>query len=459
MRLHSKIRLALIVLSVGTASCSTRPAVYERPLLDLPAAAANPLTIERQWWKAFGNPALDDLIEEALANNLDLAKAAANLAEARANAGVARAYLTPRVDSVAGAAVKQRELTFALTDQDFNHVSSTATAGVAVNWEIDLWGRIRQMNDAALARLAASAHARRAVALSISAAVAETWFQLRNLDAKLAITRNAVANLKAIADLEYKRWRAEAGTELNYRKSLAEAAAAEARIPGLEAAVSRTELAIRQLVGRSPRAMTSALPRGGEPALPQTAREVDSTLLLRRPDVASAELVLAAAHADVNSVRAEYYPRLTLSLMAGIIATSSKAISGMPLFWDTSLGLGAPLFDGGLLDAKTAGAKARRQLALANYQYAVTVAFRETYEALAMLEASDRQFSATVQEVYTRRKSLALTQKSLDAGRSSKFDVFSETIVLLNSEMSMSDARLNQLTARCQYYKALGGGY
>ena len=198
---------------------------------------------------------------------------------------------------------------------------------------------------------------------------------------------------------------------------------------------------------------------GGDATVPDAARAVDSTLLLRRPDVASAELVLAATHADVNSVRAEFYPRLTLSLMAGIIATSSKVISGMPLFWDTSFGLGAPIFDGGLAQSKTAGAEARRQLALANYQYAVSVAFRETYEALAMLDASDRQFKANAQEVETRRKSLSLTQKSLDAGRSSKFEVFSETIVLLNSEISLTDARLNQLTARCQYYKALGGGY
>lgn len=459
MRLRINAFRLFALSATCLAACSTAPPPYERPRIDLPQAPAAALTIERQWWKAFADPALDGLIEEALANNLDLAKAAANIEEARANAGMARSLSTPRIDGAFSTGAKQRELTFALTDQDINRTTTSTTAGAALNWEIDLWGRIRQMNAAAKARLAASEQMQGAVALSLTSAVAESWFQLRNLDEKLVVTRNAANYLKSISDLEYRRWQAAAGTELAYRKSLAELATTEAQIPGLEAAITRTEWGLKQLIGRSPLAMTQALPRESPLVVPPVPRDLDPALLLRRPDVAAAEMLLVAAHADVGSVRAELYPRLNLSLAAGIIATSSKAISGMPIFWDASLGLGAPLFDGGQLDAKVSASEARREFAIANYRYAVSLAFREAYEAQALLDTSDRQFRSSEQEVIARRKSLELTQKSHDAGRSSKFDVFAENLVLLNAERTLLDARLNQLVARARYFKAMGGGF
>jgi len=338
-------RSVLLLVVLGTSACSTVWPEYERPPLELPAEPAKPLSIDRQWWKAFEDPVVNTLVDEALLHNWDIAKAAANVAEARANVGSAQALLSPRVDGAINAASSQRQLS--LGSKDFDDVVSTGSIGAAVNWEIDLWDRIRQMNDAALARFAASEHARNATTLSISSLVADTWFQLRVLDAKLLVTRAAAANMKSVADLELRRWKAEVGTELAYIQSLAEYKATEARVPTFEEAVSQTELALKLLVGRSPRAIGEPVPRpslqklrgedlpeGSMPMVPQTPREVDSILLLRRPDVASAELLLVAAHADVNSARAEFYPRLTLSLLAGFVASTSSAISGMPLFWE-----------------------------------------------------------------------------------------------------------------------------
>jgi multidrug efflux system outer membrane protein len=297
------------------------------------------------------------------------------------------------------------------------------------------------------------------VDLSISSLVAETWFQLRGLDAKLAITRDAAASLKYATDLEYRRWKAEAGTELAYSQSLAEYSATAARLPDIEGAISNTELALKLLVGRSPRGMSDVVPRGERMKLPETPREVDSTLLLRRPDVASAELLLVAAHADVNSARAEFYPRLTLSLLAGFVASTSNAISGMPLFWDASAGLVGPIFDGGLVQSKVDGAEARREKALAHYQYTVSSAFRDTYQALVLLDTSDRQVKSREDEVTTRKRAQVLAEKSYDAGRTSKFEVLTESIRVLNSQLFLVDAKFNQFTARSQYYKALGGGF
>ncbi len=461
MPITSRIFIRSVFLScfIGLAGCTVLWPAHETPSMDLPAPALQPLSIDRQWWKAFGDPALNQLVDDALINNLDLAKAAANIEEARANAGAARALLSPRVDGVAKVGATQRQLTYAASQDEINQVTATASVGAAISWEIDLWGRIRQMNDAALARLSASEHTRNATALSVSSAVVDTYLQLRTLDTKLVMTRDAARDLKYAANLEYRRWKAEAGTELAYRQSLAEWSATEARIPGIEAAIAKTELALHILVGRSPRQMAEHLVRGAQPGVPDTPREFDSALLLRRPDVASAEQMLVAAHADVNATRAERYPRLNLSLLAGLIASSSNLITGFPLFWDAAAGLSGPIYDAGLIQSKTEGAEARRERAVAHYRYTVSVAFRDTYEAMILRNTSDSQVASSEAEVATRKQSLVLTQKSYDAGRSSKFEVLSESIKVLNAQLSLADARQNQLLARSQYYKALGGGF
>lgn len=419
-----------------------------------------PLSIDRQWWQAFGDPDLDRLVEDALANNLDLAKAAANIDEARANAGVARALLSPRVDALGKASATKRQLSIGGTSEDLDKTTTTTAAGLGVSWEIDLWGRIRQSHEAALARLAASEHTRNATVLSVSSAVVESYFQLLALDNKLRITRDAQRNLKTVSDLELRRWKADVGTEFAYRQSLAELASTEARLPDLELAIAKTELALHILAGRSPRRLSEPVARiAVMPTLPAVPGEFDTALLLRRPDVASAEQMLVAANADVNAARAEQRPRLTLSLLAGLIASSSSAISGFPLYADLSAGLTAPIYDAGLLQSKADAAEARKAKALAHYRYTVSLAFRDTYEAMILRESSDRQYLSIQNEVDIRKKSLVLAEKSYEAGRTSKFEVLSEMIKVLNTQLALTDARQNQLLARSQFYKALGGGF
>lgn len=461
----SKTTLAVCIAALSLSGCASWwPEPWpkqETPAIDLPASTAlAPLSIDRQWWKAFGDPHLDQLVDDALANNLDLAKAAANIEEARANAGVAKAMLSPRLDAVAQAGATQRQVSFGSTEEDINKLSSSAAVGLGLSWEIDLWGRIQQTNEAALARLAASEHTRNATTLSVSSAVVETYFQLLAADNKLRITKDAVNNLKAVSELELRRWKADVGTEYAYRQSLAELASTQARIPTIASAVARTELALHILAGRSPRQMREVVGRIGVlPSLPTVPAEFATELLLRRPDVASAEQMLIASNADLNAARAEQRPRLNLSLLAGLIATSSNVITGFPLYADLSAGLSAPIYDAGLLQSKAEAAEARKAKALAHYRYTVSIAFRDTYEAMILRESSDQQYVSLQTELDTRRKSLALAEKSYEAGRSSKFEVLSEMIKVLNAQVAMTDARQNQFVARAQVYKALGGGF
>lgn len=459
--LYSRYICALIVTGLTVLSaCSTTQKTYSPPKIDLPTTTASKAQhIDREWWKAFGDPLLNQLVADALINNFDLAKAAANVQEARANAGTAQSLLSPRLDGVGKANASKRRASFVSTDNDLSKTSSYLAGGLAVNWEIDLWGRIRSLNDAALAQLAASEHTQNANKLAVASAVVDTYMQLIGLDQQLAITQDAVKNLKAASNLEFRRWKAEAGTEMNYRQSLAELAATEARVPSIKEAIAKTELALKVLVGFSPRQMGEALPRGKSPQVPVVQKEIDFTLLMRRPDIASAEQLLLATNADINALRAEAYPRLTISLLAGIIAASSAAISGAPVFFDTTAGLAAPIFDAGQVQSKVDGAEARREKAVAHYRYTTSVAFRETYEAMVQLETSDQQVAATEKEVALRQRTLALMEKSYDAGRSSKYEVLSETIKVLNTQLTLANARQLQLIARSQYFKALGGGF
>lgn len=441
------------------AACSAPGPKYERPELELPAPPARAVKVERNWWSAFADPALDALIREALKNNWDLAKAAASVEEARAATSSARALKGPRLDGQASINASQRQLTVGLAERDIERTVTTSSLGAVANWEVDLWGRVKSLNDAAIARLNASEHARDAVELSIASTVTETWFQLRATEEQIRLSREAVDTLKAVSDLEYRRWKAKAGTELAYRQSVAEVASVESRIPYLEGAALRTELALRMLIGRSPRAMTSPLDRSGSINLPSIPAEVDAELLLRRPDVALAELQLVAAHIDVSTVRAERYPRLNLSLLAGLMTSTGSAISGMPFYWGAGADLMGPIYDGGLNDAKVDSAEARRQRAIAQYRQTVSLAFKDTYEALLLTETSDRQYTSIEQEIAARKVSLALTEKSYAAGRSSKYEVLSETIKVLNADMSLANAKLDQFIARTRYFKAVGGGF
>lgn len=459
MKNRNAVRFLGIALSMAVAGCTNLWPQYERPAIQLPEPAAAPrsVMIDRQWWRAYGDPLLDSLVEQALVNNWDLAKAAANVAEARAAVATASSQLVPRLDGVATASSTRRDVSAGPFEKD--KPVGTGAIGVAASWEIDLWDRIGQMNEAALARLASSEHTRDAVTLSISSLVVDAWLQLHSLDRKLATTRAAAAGLKAAAALEYRRWKAGVGTELAYSQAVAEAASTEARIPVLETALVQSELALKLLVGRSPRAMPDPVARGAAPVLPQTPREVDSMRLLHRPDVASAEQLLVASHADVNSARAEFYPRLNLSALVGFVTSSSKAISGMPMFWDASAGLTGPLFDGGLVQSRVDAAEARKARALAHYQSTVSAAFRDTYLALALLDTTDRQVASFEEEVATRKRAAELAERSYEAGRTSKFEVLTEQVRVLNAQTFLIDARYYQFASRGLYFKALGGGY
>lgn len=449
---------------VCLSSCSHLSEEYHRPELDLPSApegfAEN--ISSQAWWESFGDLELNTWIEEALEHNWDIVKAQARIEEANAGMVSVRSLQTPRIDAVGNISSSRYKIGTNTAIDELDRVTRTASFGLALNWEIDLWGRIKQLNAGAKARWEASQLMKDATALSLSGLVADSYFQWRTLQDKLSITRDGITQLQALTDLEYRRWKAGLGTELKYSQSLAELNAVESQLPLLIEATNRAELTLKVLAGQSPRnltkasAMNSAM-KTAKIKIPATPVLLDTQLLLRRPDVASAESNLKAAYADVNVSRLERYPRINLSVLAGLLASSSAAISGVPIWLDSGLGAAAPIFDSGLNASKIDASVARRDYASAQYQQTVLQAYRELHEALLAQKSSDQYVQLTEVELASRQNALRLTEKSHQAGRTALYEVLSERLKVLHTKLALSDAKQAQLVSRSRFFKAIGG--
>jgi multidrug efflux system outer membrane protein len=464
MIIKSKERLAGAVCAIAwlVSGCAGPVKPYEAPVLELPpepSAAVVPV-LEPEWWRAFNDPVLNAWVQEALARNWDVLKAATQVAEAQAGLQSAQALNSPRLDAVADVGVHQRRIGLANREQEFNQQTRSASVGAALSWEWDLWGRVEQVNAAAQARAESAEQVRQATALSVAAWVSQTYFQWRTLQDKWRIAQSALQQLDRVSELERRRWQAGLGTELAYRQTLAEAASVRAQITPLEAGMAQVGLALQALAGRSPRELTPQLPDSPASvvALPVLPSVVDTRVLLRRPDVAAAEWGVQAEHANWNVSQAQRYPRLSLNLVGGLLASSSALISGLPLSFEATAGAGLPIFDGGALDAQVQAAQARRERAVVQYRQTVMQAHREVHDAVLQVHSSDRHAAALLQELGLRQQALALAQRSYQAGRSSQYEVLSETVKVLQVQWAMSDTRQSQWVARSQFYKAMGGG-
>ncbi|TDR30765.1 efflux transporter outer membrane subunit [Hydromonas duriensis] len=446
--------------SLFLLGCSHLSEDYKAPDLELPSVpeGVKQSISSTSWWASFGDPVLNGWEQEALAHNWDLVKAYARMEEARAGLASTQSLITPRVDVVGGLSGSRYKVGTNTSVDELNRLTRSASVGLALNWELDVWGRVKQLNEGAKARWSSSELMQDATALSISGLVADTYFQWRTLQSKLAITRDAVEQLKKITDLERRRWKAGLGTELSYSQSLAELDSVESKLPLLVEAVGRAELALQVLAGRPPRDIEQALPKKTAAIkVPATPKVLDTQLLLRRPDVAAAEWALKAAYADVNVSRLERYPRLNLSILGGLLASSSAAIAGVPLWLDTGLNAAAPLFDGGLNASKVDASLARRDYAKAQYHQAVLQAYRDLQEAVLAQTSSDRYVLMVEKELASRERALQLTQKSRDAGRSSQYEVLAEQLKVLQAKLTLSDAKQAQWLSRSHFFKAIGG--
>ncbi|MCD2322954.1 efflux transporter outer membrane subunit [Sphingomonas sp. IC-56] len=409
------------------------------------------VAVQPGWWNAFGDPVLSDLVARALANNPDIALAAARIEEARAQERLARAVLSPDVS--AGASAAQSRSVGAL-GSPIEQTQASPTLSVA--YELDLFGRNRPAREATRLGTVAAQAARDAAALTIASTTASSYLTLRALDSRLQVARDTLAARSEA--LRVARRRAETGytSRLELNQAEAEYRATAQVVPQTELAIRRSENALSVLLGVAP----AAIPRGrtlAELVLPAVPGGLPSDLLRRRPDIFAAEARIAASDARLESARAQFLPRINLTGTAGV-ALSSVLADPISLF---SLGgsILAPIFDSGRLRAGVETAASQRDQAAIQYRTNVLTAFREVEDGLA---AVDRQARVEA-EVRAQRAALAeaLVHASnrYRAGYASYIEQLDAQRGLLSADLTLIQARLDRLTALVDLYRAFGGGW
>ncbi len=452
--------LALALL----AGCAVGPDYAQPPLTvpdqfrDIPGPPEPPASLADQpWWDVFGDPVLKQLIDEALAGNYDVRIAAWRVDEFRANAGIARSEFFPAINYGGGFSRGRTSV----------HVppNSTATgnlwdANVNFGWELDVWGRIRRLNESAKALYLSSEDARRGVLITLVSDVARTYFTIRELDAELEITKKTVASFQETYDL-FKR-KLDQGAASAVETSYAAAALGEvaAQVPEIERRIEANENQLSLLLGRNP----GPIPRGEsietQPVPPEVPPGLPSELLQRRPDVRQAEEDLIAANALVGVATANFFPRISLTGFFGAVGPElDNFFYPAGKAWSIAAGLLGPLFQGGRLRAEYGVAYAQWEQSKAAYEQVVTSAFAETTTVLyarSKIAASIAEFESAVQAY---REMVRLSQVRYDSGLADYFEVLYSMQLLFPAEIALARARLDLLNDYVDIYRALGGGW
>ncbi len=464
-----KPAIAALGLAAFLAGCTGLNPDYTRPAVDLPEAWRDAPTEgvraqEASWWKVYGDPVLDRLIEEALANNASVMLALARVDEARAALGATSAEQRPYVTAGANrnrTRLSQRGATPLPPGFDPEHNDTRVSADVS--YEIDLWGRLRNATQAARAELLATQAARETVRIALTSDVVQGYFALRALDAQLAATRRSLATRTEALELQKKRAQLGDISEYDYRQLEADVAAERAQVPVLEQQRAQQENALAVLLGRSPRAIyEGALEAGTDPEEQTVAIVVPSglpsDLLLRRPDLVQAEQTLIAANARVAVARAAYFPRISLT---GSLGSESVALSdlftGPAGIWQAAIAVSQPIYGGGRFDAQVEAAGARERQALAQYRLAIQNAFRDVRNALVAQAKARERLAAEGDRAAALRTTLRFARLRYVNGMTSQLEVLDAERNLLAAEQNRIDALRAQRAAIADLFKALGG--
>ena len=452
--------LAVAVLAGAVlAGCAMGPN-YRRPPVAVPdrfygeQAAAEARTLaDLPWWEVFDDPVLEGLVAEALKNGYETRLAASRVEEARARYGVARSDLFPVAGYQAGWE-RTRLDQFANPD---NKTDTKWTAKMGFSWELDLWGRIRRLNEAARARYLATEEARRGVLLSLTSDVATAYFELRELDAELEIARRTTAAFQDTYDLFNRRLEGGAASALETSRAEASLGQVAAQIPELERAIVARENQINLLLGRRPQPIPRESPVASLP--PAIPAGLPSTLLERRPDLREAEQQLVAANAGIGAAKAAFFPTLRLTGLFGNVSPELGEVFKNGKTWSLATSVLGPLFTGGSLKRGYEITKAQWEQATILYEAAVTNALAEVSTALvsrAKLVETERQRARTVAAY---REAVRLANLRYISGLSAYFEVLESQQQLFPAEITLAQTRRNQLIAVVDLYRALGGGW
>ncbi|MGD8174749.1 efflux transporter outer membrane subunit [Marinimicrobium sp. ARAG 43.8] len=418
-----------------------------------------------QWWTRFNDPTLNQLVERALDDSLELRVQLQRIEQARAELGLINADRWPTLSAQADASREQGSAATMPPELGGGQIRNQFSVSGVLSYELDLWGSLRRQREAAVALLAQTQYGTEAVRLNLVADVVTTYFNLRAAEQQLAITRETVESREQTLALEEIRAEGGASSPLQVRQARAELEGTRARLPQQEQQVNELRSALAMLVGYSPRELLSEWDFGDgkltDIRLPdQIPTVLPSELLQRRPDIRASESALIAATAQIGVAEASRFPSFNLTAMGG-----SAALEADDLFtaaaetWSVGASLAAPLLDFGRTRAAVLSAEAAVGQAEAEYQLAVASAFRDARDALALYRTSDRRVEAIRRQVDAIEETVELAQLQYDAGRIGFYELLDARRGLLEAELSLSQAVSDRLSATATLFKAMGGGW
>ena len=468
-----------LVAALSLAGCGIAPVGpnYARPKLDVPAALPmaasgnNLLSMGNglSYWKAFKDPTLDALLQEAALNSQDLVLASARIEEAIASLNQLTASLFPTVDANIGAtrrALSQNSATFNPAVKPY---SNDRQLGLTASYEIDFWGRLSRANEGARARILAQEASRGVLLTTLYSNVAQGYFLMRGLDAQQRLAEEILVTRQENVSLQEKRFKGGLTSQLDLSQAQSEAFAIATNLVQIKQARSNAEAILALLLGRSPSAIVKpSIARGADAessitvlyAAQAVPSNLPSDVLALRPDIVSAEQLLIAANADIGIARAAYFPRL--SLTAGV-GQQSKDLSSLfnasSLFWNFAGNLTAPIFRAGAIDAQVAAAEARQKQALAQYTQTVQAAFRDVHDALNNIDSGRDTVAFTNKRIDALKVTLRLAEVRYKGGYSNYLEVLNAQRDLTQAQSGLIDLQRTQLVSVISLYKALGGGW
>lgn len=465
---REKIRMlkaSVVILATIVAGCAVGPD-YRQPKSEVPPAfgsadaaylANDPLA---QFWTAFEDPALDELIVRALHFNHDLRIALANVNEARA---LRRESQFDRFPTVTANASRQK--TRLSADETVNGEVQRATlnrGSFDALWELDLFGRVRRSVEANRAFEQAEVEDLRAAQVSVVAEVARTYFELRGAQEQFAVAQRNAENQTETLKIAQVRLDAGRGTEFDTARAQSLLNTTLATLPELNAAVENSIHRLSVLVGQQPTALRDALlPVSALPELPRLVQiGKPEDLLRRRPDIGAAERRLAAATASIGVAKADWFPRVSFTGEIGFAASSGDRIGNaatQTYAFGPSISWAA--FDLGRVQARVRQAEAREQGAIAAYEQAVLRALEETESTLTSYRETRRRLDYLYASANASRRASELARKRFDGGAADFLDVLDSERSQLEVEANLSRARTTAATNLIAVYKALGGGW
>ena len=466
--MHRLIFSALALLALS--ACSLAPD-YSRPEVPVPtawpegpayqetAAPTDRAVADIPWQEFFVDPQLQKLIALALENNRDLRVAVLNIERSRALYRIQRADLLPQVDALGEGS--GRRVPADLAGNGNAETLHQYRADLAVSaYELDLFGRVRSLNEQALEQYLATEQARRSVQISLVSEVAANYLTLAADQERLSLAKETLANYQVSFDLTRSRFEAGVANALDYNQAKATVEAARGEIARYTTFVAQDENALNLVVGTPlpaellPSALSETLT-----AIKDLPPGLPSEVLLKRPDILQAESQLKGYNANIGAARAAFFPRV---ILVSTIGTGSAELSGLfedgSMVWSFAPRITLPIFDAGRNRANLQVAEVDRDIAIARYEQAIQTAFREVADALARRGTIDEQLSAQQALTDATAESYQLSLARFEKGIDNYLAVLVSQRFLYGAQQNLISARLVRLDNLVTLYKVLGGG-